>query len=47
MWDSSDVSDTFSVGLGITPWDRLNIDLAAVAGDGDTAGVGLQLGFKI
>lgn len=43
----SNVSDTFSVGLGITPWDRLNIDLAAVAGDGDTAGVGLQLGFKI
>lgn len=41
------VSDVISAGLGITPFDRLNIDLSAMKGDGDTYGVGLQLGFKI
>lgn len=41
------VSDVISAGLGITPFDRLNIDLSAMMGDGDTYGVGLQLGFKI
>jgi len=41
------VSDVISAGLGITPFDRLNIDVSAMKGDGDTYGVGLQLGFKI
>lgn len=43
----SNVSDVVTAGIGITPFDRLNIDIAAMLGDGDTAGVGLQLGFKI
>lgn len=43
----SNVSDVVTAGIGITPFDRLNIDISAMLGDGDTAGVGLQLGFKI
>jgi len=35
------------VGLGITPWDRANLDLAVQQGEGETYGVALQLGFKI
>ena len=41
------VSNMLSVGFGLTPWDRANIDLAAQLGEGDTYGVALQLGFKI
>lgn len=43
----SNAADVVTAGIGITPFDRLNIDIAAMLGDGDTAGVGLQLGFKI
>ncbi|MDF1780348.1 MAG: conjugal transfer protein TraF [Alcanivoracaceae bacterium] len=41
------VSNMLSVGFGLTPWDRANIDLAAQLGEGDTYAVALQLGFKI
>lgn len=42
----SNVSDIASVGLGISPYDKVNLDLAAMVGEGDTGGVALQLGFK-
>lgn len=41
------VSDVLTAGIGITPFDRFNIDLAGMVGDGDTYGVALQIGFKI
>jgi len=41
------VSDVATLGIGITPFDRFNIDLAGMKGDGDTYGVALQIGFKI
>lgn len=40
-------ADIFTAGLGITPFDRLNIDLAGAIGEGDTFGAALQIGFKI
>lgn len=43
----NNVSDVFTVGLGITPYDRFNLDLSAMTGEGDTLGVALQVGFKI
>lgn len=43
----NNVSSLATAGIGITPWDRANIDLAAQVGEGDTFGVALQLGFKI
>lgn len=41
------VSDVFTAGLGITPWDRFNIDLSGMMGEGETFGAALQIGFKI
>lgn len=41
------VSDMFTVGLGITPFDRFNIDISGMMGEGDTYGAALQIGFKI
>lgn len=43
----SNVSDLLTAGIGITPWDRFNIDLSAGVGEGDTYAAALQLGFKI
>lgn len=43
----SNVSDLLTVGLGITPWDRFNIDISGGVGEGDTYAAGLQIGFKI
>lgn len=43
----SNVSDMVTAGIGITPWDRFNIDIGGGVGEGDTYAVGLQLGFKI
>ncbi|AWB68265.1 hypothetical protein C2869_18415 [Saccharobesus litoralis] len=37
--------DTVSVGLGLSPFDVFNIDLAVVAGDNDTLGGAVQIGF--
>lgn len=41
------VSNLLSVGFGLTPWDRANLDLAVQTGEGETFGAALQLGFKI
>ena len=43
----NNVSDVFTIGFGITPYDRFNLDLSAMTGEGDTLGVALQVGFKI
>lgn len=43
----SNVSDLLTAGIGITPWDRFNIDISGGIGEGDTYAAGLQLGFKI
>jgi hypothetical protein len=43
----SNVSNLLTGGIGITPWDRFNIDISGGIGEGDTYAVGLQLGFKI
>jgi hypothetical protein len=40
-------ADIFTVGLGISPWDVVSLDIAAFAGDNDNVGVALQLGVKI
>lgn len=39
-------SDTVSVGIGLSPFGVLNLDISAVTGDDDTAGAALQLGFS-
>src|SRR5690606_7695074 len=44
---NNEVSSLMTVGLGITPWDRANLDLAVQQGEGETYGAALQLGFKI
>ena len=43
----NNVSDLLTAGIGITPWDRFNIDISAGVGEGDTYAAALQLGFKI
>ncbi len=40
------LEDTWSVGLGISPFDTINLDLAAVTGDNNTVGGMLQLGIR-
>lgn len=46
--DLNDVDgDLYTLGMGISPWDVLSIDLAALAGSNDTIGAAIQLGFKI
>jgi len=46
--DLNDVDgDLYTLGLGVSPWDILFIDLAAFAGNNDTYGAALQLGLKI
>lgn len=41
------VSDVITGGIGITPWDRFNIDMSGMIGEGETFGAALQIGFKI
>lgn len=41
------ISDLITAGIGITPWDRFNIDISGGVGEGDTYAAALQLGFKI
>jgi hypothetical protein len=41
------VSNVITGGIGITPWDRFNIDLSGMMGEGETLGAALQIGFKI
>jgi hypothetical protein len=41
------VSDLLTAGIGITPSERVNIDIGGGIGEGDTYAAGVQLGFKI
>ncbi len=41
------VSSVITGGIGITPWDRFNIDLSGMIGEGETYGAAIQIGFKI
>ncbi|MDQ8036228.1 MAG: conjugal transfer protein TraF [Pedobacter sp.] len=41
------LSDLVTAGIGITPFDRFNIDLSAAKGKGESMGAALQIGFKI
>lgn len=41
------LSDLATAGIGITPFDRFNIDLSAAKGKGESMGAALQIGFKI
>jgi len=43
----NNVADIITVGFGISPWGKASLDLTAAVGDGDTFGVGLQLGMRI
>ena len=40
------LEDTYSVGLGISPFDVVNLDLAAVKGQHNTLGGAIQLGIR-
>ncbi|MGQ9426594.1 conjugal transfer protein TraF [Gilvimarinus sp. F26214L] len=40
------LDDTVSVGLGLSPFGVINLDIAAVSGENDTVGAALQLGFS-
>ncbi len=40
------VEDTVSVGLGFSPFNVVNLDIAGFTGDGDTAGASIQLGLR-
>ena len=43
----SNIADLFSVGVGVTPFNVVNIDLALMTGEGDTVGVALDLGMRL
>lgn len=40
------IPDTYSVGLGLSPFNVVNIDLAGFTGKNDTMGAALQLGLR-
>lgn len=40
------IEDTYSVGFGVSPFNTVNVDLAAVKGEGDTLGVAFQAGLR-
>lgn len=40
------IEDTYSLGFGISPFNVINVDLAAVKGKGDTLGVAFQAGLR-
>ncbi len=40
------LEDTYSVGLGISPFDTVNLDVAAFTGDNNTVGGAVQLGIR-
>jgi hypothetical protein len=40
------IADTVSIGLGISPFGVVNVDVAAIAGDRETVGAILQVGFS-
>lgn len=42
----STLPDAFTVGLGLSPFDTINLDLAAIKGSDDAIGGALQLGLR-
>ena len=40
-------ADLYTVGIGISPWDIIALDIAAFTGDNDNVGAALQLSVKI
>ncbi|MCP8898056.1 conjugal transfer protein TraF [Gilvimarinus xylanilyticus] len=42
----SSLEDTYTLGLGLAPFDAVNLDLTLMAGDKNTYGTSLQLGFR-
>ncbi|WP_090366076.1 conjugal transfer protein TraF [Ferrimonas sediminum] len=44
---SGNYGDLLTVGLGISPWDTISLDLAGQFGDDDERGAMLQLGVKL
>jgi len=40
-------TDIYTLSIGISPWDIVSIDIAGFAGDNDTKGLALELGWKI
>lgn len=40
------MEDTASLGIGFSPFGVVNVDVAAIAGDNDTLGASVQLGFS-
>ncbi|PKG85318.1 hypothetical protein CXF85_06925 [Colwellia sp. 75C3] len=46
--DLNDIDDDiYTAGIGISPWDVFQVDIAAFSGDSDTIGAALQLSLKI
>lgn len=42
----SNVPDLTTVGIGLTPFDVMNLDITAMVGDGDTYGAAVNLGMR-
>ncbi len=40
------LEDTYSAGIGLSPFDAINLDIAAVTGQDNTVGGAVQLGFR-
>lgn len=40
------LEDTYSAGIGLSPFDVINLDIAAVTGQDNTVGGAIQLGFR-
>lgn len=40
------LEDTYSVGLGLSPFDTINLDVAAITGQNNTVGGAVQLGLR-
>ncbi|WP_341939305.1 conjugal transfer protein TraF [Marinimicrobium sp. C2-29] len=40
------IGDTYSVGLGLSPFNVVNLDIAAFSGEGNTMGASAQLGLR-
>lgn len=41
------LADTYSIGLGLSPFDVVNLDIAAYTGDNETVGGAIQLGLRL
>ncbi|MGB3608907.1 MAG: conjugal transfer protein TraF [Cellvibrio sp.] len=40
------LEDTYSAGIGLSPFDAINLDIAAVTGQDNTVGGAVQIGFR-